>query len=153
MKEFGWKAVRLLNEKEVREQNIEVLKTVISSIGTGNNEIFSSLYTDDWVLELPYREPPKVLTGINEILAYLKPQMGKLEFTLSLTEIFECLDPNLLIAEYVSEGRSTITNKPYHNSYIGIWRFKEGKICGVKEYLNPLIATEANTQAGDENRE
>ena len=79
--------------------------------------------------------------------------MGKLEFTLSLTEIFECLDPNLLIAEYVSEGRSTITNKPYRNSYIGIWRFKEGKICGVKEYLNPLIATEANTQAGDENRE
>ncbi len=153
MKEFGWKAVRLLNEKEVREQNIEVLKTVISSIGTGNNEIFSSLYTDDWVLELPYSEPPKVLTGINEILAYLKPQMGKLEFTLSLTEIFECLDPNLLIAEYVSEGRSTITNKPYHNSYIGIWRFREGKICGVKEYLNPLIAIEANTQAGDENRE
>ena len=145
--------MRLLNEKEVREQNIEVLKTVISSIGTGNNEIFSSLYTDDWVLELPYSEPPKVLTGINQILAYLKPQMGKLEFTLSLTEIFECLDPNLLIAEYVSEGRSTITNKPYHNSYIGIWRFKEGNICGVKDYLNQLIATEANTQAGDENRE
>ena len=144
--------VRLLNEKEVRERNMDVLKTAISSIGTGNNEIFSSLYTDDWVLELPYSEPPKVLKGINEILSYLKPQMGKLEFTLSLTEIFECLDPNLLIAEYVSEGRSTITHKPYQNSYIGLWRFREGKICGVKEYLNPMIAAEANAQAGDENR-
>ncbi len=148
MKEFGWKAVRSLNEKEVRERNIEVLKTAISSIGTGNSEIFSSLYTEDWVLELPYSEPPKVLTGINEILAYLKPQMGKLEFTLTLTEIFECLDPNLLIAEYFSEGRSTITNKPYQNTYIGLWRFREGKICGVKEYLNPLIAIEANTPSG-----
>ncbi len=145
MKEFGWKAVRSLNEKKVREQNMEVLKTAISSIGTGNSEVFSNLYTEDWVLELPYSEPPKVLTGINEILTYLKPQMGKLEFTLTLTEIFECLDPNLLIAEYVSEGRSTITNKPYQNTYIGLWRFREGKICGVKEYLNPLIATEANT--------
>ena len=145
MKEFGWKAVRSLNEKKVREQNMEVLKTAISSIGTGNSEVFSNLYTEDWVLELPYSEPPKVLTGINEILTYLKPQMGKLEFTLTLTEIFECLDPNLLIAEYVSEGRSTTTNKPYQNTYIGLWRFREGKICGVKEYLNPLIATEANT--------
>jgi len=145
VKEFGWKAVRSLNEKKVREQNMEVLKTAISSIGTGNSEVFSNLYTEDWVLELPYSEPPKVLTGINEILTYLKPQMGKLEFTLTLTEIFECLDPNLLIAEYVSEGRSTITNKPYQNTYIGLWRFREGKICGVKEYLNPLIATEANT--------
>ena len=145
MKEFGWKAVRSLNEKKVREQNMEVLKTAISSIGTENSEVFSNLYTEDWVLELPYSEPPKVLTGINEILTYLKPQMGKLEFTLTLTEIFECLDPNLLIAEYVSEGRSTITNKPYQNTYIGLWRFREGKICGVKEYLNPLIATEANT--------
>ena len=125
--------VRLLNEKEVRERNMDVLKTAISSIGTGNNEIFSSLYTDDWVLELPYSEPPKVLKGINEILSYLKPQMGKLEFTLTLTEVFECLDPNLLIAEYASEGRSTITNKPYKNTYIGLWRFREGKICGVKE--------------------
>ena len=129
MKEFGWKAVRSLNEKKVREQNMEVLKTAISSIGTGNSEVFSNLYTEDWVLELPYSEPPKVLTGINEILTYLKPQMGKLEFTLTLTEIFECLDPNLLIAEYVSEGRSTITNKPYQNTYIGLWRFREGKIC------------------------
>ena len=145
MKEFGWKAVRSLNEKKVREQNMEVLKTAISSIGTGNSEVFSNLYTEDWVLELPYSEPPKVLTGINVILSYLKPQMGKLEFTLTLTEIFECLDPYLLIAEYVSEGRSTITNKPYQNTYIGLWRFREGKICGVKEYLNPLIATEANT--------
>ena len=149
MKEFGWKAVRSLNEKEVRERNIEVLKTAISSIGTGNSEIFSSLYTEDWVLELPYSEPPKVLKGIDEILAYLKPQMGKLEFTLTLTEIFECLDPNLLIAEYFSEGRSTITNKPYQNTYIGLWKFREGKICGVKEYLNPLIATEANTPSGE----
>tara|TARA_X000001036_G_scaffold331610_1_gene310367 strand:- start:101 stop:550 length:450 start_codon:yes stop_codon:yes gene_type:complete len=149
VKEFGWKAVRSLNEKEVRERNIEVLKTAISSIGTGNSEIFSSLYTEDWVLELPYSEPPKVLTGINEILAYLKPQMGKLEFTLTLTEIFECLDPNLLIAEYFSEGRSTVTNKPYQNTYIGLWKFREGKICGVKEYLNPLIATEANTPSGE----
>ena len=140
--------MRSLNEKKVRERNIDVLKTAISSIGTGNSEIFSNLYTEDWVLELPYSEPPKVLTGINEILTYLKPQMGKLEFTLTLTEIFECLDPNLLIAEYVSEGRSTVTNKPYQNTYIGLWRFREGKICGVKEYLNPLIAIEANTPSG-----
>ena len=140
--------MRLLNEKKVRERNIDVLKTAIAAIGRGNSEIFSNLYTEDWVLELPYSEPPKVLRGVNEILAYLKPQMGKLEFTLTLTEIFECLDPNLLIAEYVSEGRSTITDKPYQNTYIGLWRFREGKICGVKEYLNPLIATEANTPSG-----
>ena len=68
--------VRLLNDKKVRERNIDVLQTAISSIGRGNSEIFSTLYTDDWVLELPYSEPPKVLNGINEIISYLKPLMG-----------------------------------------------------------------------------
>ena len=71
--------------------------------------------------------------------------MGRFEFTLSLVEVHFCVDPDLLVAEYTSEGRAAATGKPYRNTYIGLWRFRDGRICGVKEYLNPMVVAEALT--------
>ena len=115
----------------------------MAAIGTGDREMLANLYTEDWVLELPFSDPPKRLEGAAEIAAHLGPQMGRFEFTLSLGEVHPCVDPDLLVAEYTSEGRVISTGKPYRNSYIGLWRFRNRRICGVKEYLNPLVVADA----------
>tara|TARA_B110000438_G_C15807974_1_gene648320 strand:+ start:2543 stop:2950 length:408 start_codon:yes stop_codon:yes gene_type:complete len=133
-----------LNDDEIRLQNRTLLEKVISTIGTVNKSVLKSFYTEDWILELPYSDPPKSLKGKEEIFSYLETQMDKFDFRLALLGIHECIDPNLLIAEYASFGKSNSTNKPYENSYIGLWRFRDGRICGVKEYLNPVIAAQAN---------
>ena len=132
-----------MSDTERRTANREVLEQAMAAIGTGDRETLANLYTEDWVLELPFSDPPKRLEGAVEIAAYLGPQMGRFEFTLLLVDVHSCVDPDLLVAEYTSEGRVTATGKPYCNTYIGLWRFRNGRICGVKEYLNPLVASDA----------
>ena len=134
-----------MSDTERRIANRVVLERAMAAIGTGDRATLAGLYTEDWVLELPFGDPPRRLEGAVEIADYLGPQMGRFEFTLSLVAVHFCLDPDLLVAEYTSEGRATATGKPYHNTYIGLWRFRDGRICGVKEYLNPMVAAEALT--------
>ena len=132
-----------MSDTERRAANREVLEQAVAAIGTGDREMLANLYTEDWVLELPFSDPPKRLEGAAEIAAYLGPQMGRFEFTLSLVDVHSCVDPDLLVAEYTSEGRAIATGRSYRNTYIGLWRFRNGQICGVKEYLNPLVVADA----------
>ena len=134
-----------MSDAERRIANRVVLERAMAAIGTGDRATLAGLYTEDWVLELPFGDPPRRLEGAEEIAAYLGPQMGRFEFTLSLVEVHFCVDPDLLVAEYTSEGRAAATGKPYRNTYIGLWRFRDGRICGVKEYLNPMVVAEALT--------
>ncbi len=55
----------------------------------------------------------------------------------------ELLEPDLLVDEYESDGHVAHTGKPYRNTYIAVWRFRDGKVCGVKEFPNPMVAAEA----------
>jgi ketosteroid isomerase-like protein len=43
-----------------------------------------------------------------------------------------------LISEYHSDSRHLATGVAYSNRYLGILRFREGKVCYWREYINPL---------------
>jgi ketosteroid isomerase-like protein len=126
-----------------RAANRAVLERAISLIGTGEYAALGGLYADDYILELPYSDPPKRLEGRREIAEYVGPQLGTFVFTLMLTAVHDCVDPDLLIAEYTSDGHVSTTGKTYRNTYIALWRFRDGKVCGVKEFSNPMVAAEA----------
>jgi len=130
---------------ERREINRALLEHVISLYGTDRAAELADCYTADWILELPFSDPPRRLVGNAEVREYLTSRLGIFVFTLSLTAIHECLEPDLLVAEYESDGHVAHTGKPYRNTYIGLWRFRDGRICGVKEYLNPMVVAEALT--------
>ena len=100
-------------------------------------------YDPGWVLELPFGDPPVRLEGAREIGRYLAPRLGTFRFTLRLTAVHECLDPDLLVVEYESEGVAIPTGRPYRNVYVALWRFRDGKVSGVKEFPNPMVAAEA----------
>jgi ketosteroid isomerase-like protein len=38
----------------------------------------------------------------------------------------------------VSEGTVTTTGKPYVNTYIGVYWFRDGAISKVREFYNPV---------------
>ena len=126
-----------------RTANRALLEHVISLYGTDRAGDLAGCYTPDWVLELPFSDPPRVLRGGAEVREYLASKLGVFVFTLSLTAVHECLDPDLLVAEYESDGHVAHTGKPYCNAYIALWRFRDGKVCGVKEFPNPMVAAEA----------
>ena len=126
-----------------RAANRELLDHVLSLFGTDRAGELVNCYTPDWVLELPFADPPVRLEGGQEIGAYLASRLDTFVFTLSLTAVHECLDPDLLVVEYESDGHASHTGKPYRNTYIALWRFRDGRVSGVKESPNPMVAAEA----------
>ena len=99
--------------------------------------------SDDFVLELPYADPPQTVTGKEAVRAYLAPALATFSMHLDITRLVNCLDPDVLIAEYTSEGHVTTTDKPYANSYIAIVQFRGDLICAQREYYNPVPALHA----------
>jgi len=59
--------------------------------------------------------------------------------------VYECAEPDLLVLEYVSNGEVLTTGRPYANKYIGVYRFRDGRIWQVKEFHNPLITERARS--------
>ena len=131
------------DQAERRAANRALLEHVVSLFGTDRAGELAGCYTSDWILELPFADPPVRLDGACEIGAYLASRLGTFVFTLSLTAVHECLDPDLLVVEYESDGHVTHTGRPYRNTYIALWRFRDGKVSGVKEFPNPMVAAEA----------
>ena len=58
-------------------------------------------------------------------------------FKLEPIEYHECLDPDELIAEYRSEAIVKRNGNEYKNRYIGVLRFRDGKISHWREFHNP----------------
>ena len=72
-----------------------------------------------------------------------RPALATFSMHLDITGLVTCLDPDVLIAEYTSEGHVTTTDKPYANSYIAIVQFRGDLICVQREYYNPVPALRA----------
>ena len=127
-----------------REANKALLQKVFDAMGTGDAAALATLYTHDYTLELPYASPePIKVSGLANVGSYVGEALKVFRFTLTLTEIYDLADPDILIAEYVSQGEVTTTGAPYNNTYIGIWRFRNGQVCGTKEWYNPEISARA----------
>ena len=100
-------------------------------------------YTDDLVLEMPYTEPAVTLEGKPTILKYLRGAFKVFHFSIDITDVHELVDPAMLILEYTSKGTVTTTGKVYANRYVGVYWFRDDKICRVREYFNPAITAES----------
>ena len=100
-------------------------------------------WTEDFVLELPYADPPLKIEGKEAVRAYLRQALGTFAIELSVTDTFACPERDAVVAEYVSEGHVTSTRKPYANRYIGVFLFRGDKIHRQREFYNPLPAARA----------
>ena len=111
----------------------------------GDADAVVAHYTDDYVLELPYSHPenPGRMKGKEAVRERLVEAFKVFRFTLHLTHVHPCADPDLLIAEYISQGVVIPTGRRYSNRYIGLWRFRDGQVCLTREYYNPEISRAA----------
>lgn len=126
-----------------RSANRLRLAEFLEVVGDRNFANLRALCREDFVCELPYADPPLRLEGIDAYLAHVEPALETFRFRLTLDRIHEGLDPDLLIAEYTSDGSVLTTGKPYRNVYIGVWRFDRGRIAALREFYDPLIAARA----------
>ena len=129
---------------EIRSRNLDAVRRAFVGIGNGDADEMLANYTEDLILELPYGSSP-VLEGRENVRAYLESAFEIFSFRLEITEVHECVDPDKLVIEYTSEGRVTTTGKSYANRYIGVYWFRDGAICRVREFYDPLVSQLAMT--------
>jgi ketosteroid isomerase-like protein len=132
-------------DNDLRARNQALLERFFGAVGAGDIAMMQTLCTEDLVAEMPYNDPPMRFESFAEYRSFVEPAFDLLQFTLALDRVHVCTDPSMLIAEYTSDGTALPTGKPYRNVYIGIWRFRAGRICGIREFFNPALTTEALT--------
>jgi ketosteroid isomerase-like protein len=132
-------------DEAVRRRNLRAVVEAFAGVSSGDAARQLAQYTDDLVLELPYRDPPKTVRGKQAALDFLGRAFRVYRMQLTIIDVHHCVDPDELIVEFTSEGHMTTTGKPYANTYIAVMRFRDGRICRQREFFNPVISARALT--------
>ena len=100
-------------------------------------------WVDDLVYEEAFSDPPRRIEGKDALRPYFSKAGDFFRMSLEITAVYECADPDLLVLEYTSNGEYVPTGRPYANKYIGVYRFRDGRIWQVKEFHNPQVTERA----------
>jgi uncharacterized protein len=127
-------------DSATREANKQALRRAMDGIGALDLDAVLAELHDDIRFELPYEEavPDSGQDGIRDLLASMFVMFGK--FDMTLTDIYDLVDPNMLVARY--RGDALGRDKPvvYQNDYLGVFEFRDGKITLWREYDNPAVS-------------
>jgi hypothetical protein len=126
-----------------REDNLAAVQRYFAGVAAANADQMLESWTDDLVYEERFSDPPRRIDGKEATRTYFSKAGAVFRMTLELTAVHECLDPDKLVLEYISQGQVVATGGPYQNSYIGVYRFRDGRIWQVREFHNPLITERA----------
>lgn len=132
-----------MSDEETRARNRATIEASMKAVSEGDVDRQLAMCTDDFVLDLPYADPPKTVAGKETVRTYLRSALGIFQLDLTINQVYDCADPDQLILEYTSVGSVTTTGKPYANRYIAVALFRDGLVCSQREYYNPLPAARA----------
>ncbi|MFE0171150.1 nuclear transport factor 2 family protein [Streptomyces sp. NPDC059002] len=103
------------------------------------------LWADDGVMEFPFAPPgaPRSLDGRAAIHAYMTAFPDHIDLAATpYAEIHRTGDPDVVIVEMRSEGRSVATGEPFEMAYVAVVTVKDGLFTHYRDYWNPLVALE-----------
>jgi ketosteroid isomerase-like protein len=127
-------------DSEKREANKQTLHRLLASISALDADGLRDQLHDSVVFTLPYDStiPDCDRDGVVQLLSKMFVIFKKFELT--ITEVYDNLDPDLLIAQYQGDCVGRVKPVLYKNEYIGVFRFVDGKVANWREYANPEIA-------------
>lgn len=121
--------------------NEDIVRKVLAHITAAEYEQLANYVTEDLRFELPYAGPPTPDHFDGRAVWDGMQRQTFAMFTSFRNEpraFYQTADPDMLIAEYESDAVVARNGKPYRNKYVGIFRFRDGKICFWREYHNPV---------------
>lgn len=120
--------------------NEATVRAVFAAITAGAYDELANYVTEDLHFELPYA--PKGIPSVTEGRATWD-QNQRMTFELfdgfasTVDEVYPGADPDVIVVEYHSEATVRSNGKQYRNRYVGIFRFRDGRICLWKEFHDP----------------
>jgi ketosteroid isomerase-like protein len=133
------------DEHADRKAHEALVLEVMHRISTGHADDMVELLHDELVFELPYGPAGMPPSFDKPTFTVMQSHTFKMfsSFSLEPVAFHQLLDPAGLVAEYKSDCVVAASGKPYRNTYIGVFHFRDGKIDRWKEFHNPEISTEA----------
>jgi len=111
---------------------------------------FEALWHDDAVQHIPFlpegfgKFVTASFTGRAEIMAHYRAAFAnRRDHVFWIDEIYRTDKPGCLIVEAHARSLVGETGKVYENSYVCIFRVREGRLELLKEYVNPLAFMKA----------
>jgi ketosteroid isomerase-like protein len=133
-----------------REANKETLRRAMSGITALDADAIRAELHDSAAFELPFENavPDCDRDSFLQLLSMMFVMFRK--FEISITDIYDLVDPNMLVVRYQSDAEGRDKSVIYQNEYIGIFRFVDGKIRLWREYNNPEVAHAAVVKFADD---
>ncbi len=137
----------MTNDADWTAHKRRLFKEMVTAFGRKEFDLFETYFIADAVFEWPYLPVPDFPPRMVGVHAFrLATERGMADFDPyrhRVTQFYDMIEPDLLIAEYESDTIYHPTGRPYANKYLGIVRFAGQKIGYWKEYINPLLIKEA----------
>jgi ketosteroid isomerase-like protein len=133
-----------------RETNKQTLRRAMAGITALDADAIRAELHDSAAFELPFEPsvPDCDREGFLQLLSMMFVMFKK--FDITITDIYDLLDPNMLIARYQSDAEGRDKPISYQNEYIGIFRFAAGKLTYWREYANPEASHAAVAKFADD---
>jgi ketosteroid isomerase-like protein len=133
-----------------RETNKQTLRRAMAGITALDTDAVRAELYDATDFALPWEPavPDSDRDGFLQLLSMMFVMFQKFEIT--ITDIYDLLDPNMLIARYRGDAEGRGKPVAYQNEYIGFFRFVDGKIALWREYANPEVSHSALAQFADD---
>ena len=129
-----------IDSAATRETNKQTLRRAMSGITALDADAIRAELHDSAAFELPFESavPDCDRDSFIQLLSMMFVMFK--QFDITITDIYDLLDADMLIARYHSDAVGRDKPVAYQNEYIGIFRFADAQITFWREYNNPEIA-------------
>lgn len=125
---------------ESRARKIAMIEQFYEFISATEYEKLYDLCTDDVRMSIPYQLPGFPNHGAGkEQLRQLNGAMGRYSSTAqTVVKVEPMLNPDSFLVAVKGDMVVRDTGRPYHNDYLNIFRFRDGKIAEWVSYHDPV---------------
>ena len=123
-----------------REANKGVLRRAMAAVTALDTDAVLAEMDASAIFSLPFEPlvPDTDMAGYRQLLTATFTMFKK--FDVTITDIYDLVDPNVLIARYRSDSEGRDKPVVYQNDYIGVFDFRDGKMTSWREWANPEVS-------------
>lgn len=134
-----------MNDAETRKRARDVFAHGLELVAAGRIREWVDLFAGDGVLEFPFPPPgfPARIEGAEALYEHMKDFPEQLQVSFSAPVYHDAADPELVIAEFTSEGTALATGRAFRQSYLSLVWVSGGRITRFRDYWNPWVIIEA----------
>jgi ketosteroid isomerase-like protein len=134
--------------EESTNPNAAVVTAIMAALTALDVEGVLAHLTDDVRFELPFEQSlPDLDRDAFRGLLNAMVEMYR-QFSIRITHVYDLEDRDTVIARYEGDCVGRTYGEPYANSYVGFFRFRDGKVWSWREYANPKISEAAIAEHG-----